>query len=282
MIKFQINRRLFAGLFFLLLLVLASLLYYQNALPRTDRLIFLSVGQGDAIFFETSRGERILIDGGPDGSADTSLNRYLPWWDRRLNAVIATHSDLDHIGGLEKVITNFAVDGLYLAKNIETKPALESLIGQARRKKVPVWLLTDDYQLNFSSTTYLKLLLDPTSGTSNDNSIASVLHDQEADVIMMADVGVEQEKKLLDELPGMQPEIIKIGHHGSDLSTGEALLSKWQPRDAVVSVGRNNRFGHPSPRVIKRLERNSVIIHRTDEVGDIVYHLIQGHWRVAP
>lgn len=269
-----------AGLFFLALLACAGWLYFGQAWPKTDRLVFLAVGQGDAILFETVRGQRVLIDGGPDGVAAKVLERYLPWWDRRLNAVVATHSDLDHIGGLEQILRNFEVGGLYMAKSIEPKPALEDLVGSARRQAVPVWLLADDYRLDFSAGSFLQLLVDLKPSTSNENSLVSVLHDEEADVILMADVGFDEEGRLLAEWPTLRPEIIKIGHHGSDLSTSEEMLLTWQPQQAVISVGRGNRFGHPSPRVLKRLERQGVPFLRTDEQGDIAYNLADGHWRI--
>lgn len=281
MSEFKINRQAVAGLFFLLLIEIGSLVYVYEASPKNDRLVFLNVGQGDAILFETAESKRVLIDGGPDESASKKLNQFLPWWDRELSAVVATHSDLDHIGGLEKVINGFKVGGLYMAKDIEMKPALADLLSLARRKNVPIWLLAGDYSLNFSSTTIVELLIDRASQTSNENSIVSILNDRGAEAVLLADVGGLQEEKLLAKLPEIQPDIIKIGHHGSDLGTSEAMLDKWRPGEAVISVGKNNRFGHPSQRVIKRLERKRIIIKRTDEQGDIIYGLADGHWRPA-
>lgn len=278
----RINRQTIVGLFFFALIVSGSLAYSKSIELRADRLTFFSVGQGDATLFETVGGERILIDGGPDESAEKKLSQKLPWWDHRLSAVVITHSHSDHIQGLEKILKNFRVENLYMAKNIEVTPFLENLTAIARNKGTNVRLLTADYQLNMADGANLKLLVDMSPLASNEQCIVSLLSDAGATAIILADVGEEQEKRLITKLKDFKADIIRIGHHGSDFGTSEAILEKWQPRQAVISVGRNNSFGHPSHRVLKRLERKGIAISRTDEGGDVAYALKNNHWELAP
>lgn len=278
----MINRRSIAGLFFLLLIAVGSWLYVDSSILEADRLAFLSVGQGDATFFETAEGIRVMIDGGPDASAEKELSRLLPWWDRRLSAIVITHSHLDHIAGLQNIVGRFRVDDLYMAKTIEVTPELEALVHTARQNGIKVWLLDNDFEIRLGTQRSLELLVEKGQLLSNEQSLVAVLDDGGAKAVFLADIGIEQEQRVMRKLGEIRPELVKIGHHGSDQSTSEELLDRWQPREAIISVGQNNRFGHPSPRVLKKLARNGVQIERTDEQGTLIYKLASRHWQLAP
>lgn len=282
MLKYQMNRQLIAGLFFLLLIASGSWLYVDSQALKSDRLAFLSVGQGDAALFESVDGVRVLIDGGPGSSAAKALDRLLPWWDKRLDAIVITHSHLDHIAGLHGIVERFQIGNLYLAKTVDVTPELESLAGKARKNNIKVWLLDNDYLLQLGPQSSLRLLIEKGQMLSNEQSIVAVLDDHGAQAALLADIGIEQEQRVMSKLGGIRPELVKIGHHGSDQSTSEEMLDRWQPCEAIISVGQNNRFGHPSPRVLKKLARHGALIRRTDEQGDIIYSLANQHWQLAP
>jgi competence protein ComEC len=273
------------GLFFVILLAIAiaSSWFYQRSFElNNDRLVFLDVGQGDAIFFESREGQRVLFDGGPDDSAARQLARILPWWDRHLDAVILSHSHSDHLDGLRPVFAAFRVDRLFMADNIVRTGELDRLLIAAGEQGSVVSLLAKEFKLSLRADLFFRLLPDHLSVGENEQSLVALLYDGQAQAALLADISAAREEELASSNPDFKPALIKVSHHGSGLGTSQKILAAWQPKRAIISVGVKNRFGHPDGRVIARLERFGVLISRTDQADSLAYEPFGRDWLALP
>lgn len=201
------------------------------------RLIFCNVGQGDAILM-TYKSYQILVDSGPDNSVLTCLGRHMPLWDRQIEAVITTHDQKDHATGLKEAAKRYEVNEIKLT-------SMEIKIGEINLKQLSKPVFTDK------------------------NADARVWQGSfgKFDWLLTADITEKEEKQLLNKLK--EVEVLKVAHHGSKYSTGEAFLEIVKPVLAVISVGKNH-FGHPTKEVLDRLQQIGAKILRTDQAGEIV------------
>lgn len=257
-----------------LALILAGIIWYEQS--QKLKVVFLDVGQGDAILIEQG-SKQILIDGGPSGQVLLNkLGKYVPFWDRNIELVIATHPDADHITGLIDVLKNYSVGAVMQTSaqsESETFKKLEGLIQEKNIKTVTVERgknvkLSGEAQMEiFSPGPETPMNLQDTNATS----IVAKLTAGAGSFLFTGDFPSEQESNLLKQNPDLKSQVLKISHHGSKYATSKEFLDAVKPMDAVISVGKNNRYGHPAPEVIDRLQALKIKILRTDESGDIRY-----------
>lgn len=262
---------------FLMLILLIVAIYYWAHRQPSSRLVFFSVGQGDATMFENELGQRVVIDAGPDDSLSGRLGQAVPWWDRRIDILILSHEHSDHIGGVLSILKRFTVSRVLAPIEVVDADEMLPIIKELKRRVIPLELVADNYEINFSTTSRLALIPDHGVG-ANEHSLVAVLINNDAKALLMADAGFSQENKIVKEQIGENVDLLKIGHHGSDTATSEEFLVSTKPSLAVISVGKNNRFNLPSGRVLARLKRLGVPYLRTDEVGDVEFRLADGHW----
>ncbi len=259
-----------------LFVVFASLL--SQRIGR-DRLAVdvLDIGQGDAIFITTPSGERVLLDGGPDASVVAKLSRRLGFFNRTIDLVIATHPQADHITGLLSVFDRFTVKRVMLTTIRNETPEYRALREKIAEKGIALTDIATTPHVDFGETRGVALdVLWPDRSYSgrlvDDPNIVSAvfrLTYGETRFLFTGDAGHEIEEQLLDAGVDLRADVLKVGHHGSDTSTTQAFLDAVAPSVAAISVGKKNTFGHPSRRVLRRLERAGVAIYRTDLQGDI-------------
>jgi competence protein ComEC len=238
----------------------------------------IDVGQGDAFAIRTPRGRWILVDAGPrTAHADAGRDRVVPFLlrhgARRIEALILTHSDADHIGGAAAVLEAFDVPlvvdpGLPAGKDMFIDLLATARTGGQR------WVAGND-DIVFTvdgvqfTLLYPRAALDA-SGTANDNSLVFRLEFGTFSALFLGDAPEAVEDELVARHgEQLRAAVLKVGHHGSSTSTGEALLMAARPTIALVSAGRRNRYGHPSPVVLHRLARHQVRVLRTDQLGTI-------------
>jgi competence protein ComEC len=238
----------------------------------TPELVALDVGQGDAVVIRVARGRAILVDGGgtPWGDYDVGARVVVPALRAMgvgaLSVVIATHADLDHVEGLLGVIGAMPIGELWIGHREDDRPVFRALMQAAALHGVPVREVRRG-----ASAAIGRVTLDvvhPTaepSGVPNDDSVAVVVRvDGMAWALLAGDVSAAVEA----DLPLPHVSVLLAPHHGSPSSTSEALLRATRPRLALVSVGRN-RFGHPAPSVLARLERHGVAVRTTLDEGAV-------------
>jgi competence protein ComEC len=255
-----------------LVLILATvLLWLSVTAPVSGRLTvtFLDVGQGDAILIEGPRGHRILVDGGPSGEAITAaLGRRLPFYDRRIDLVVLTHPQADHLGGLPAVLRRFDV-GAVLASPIEADSAAYRAFRDAVRESLlPYHEALPGHAVDLGGGARLNVLSAPPDGSdANEGSLVIKLTLGRAAFLLTGDIESDREAALVRSSADLRATVYKVPHHGSDTSSSEAFVAAVRPLLDVISVGRDNRYGHPSPEVLERLDGAAVF--RTDLHGDI-------------
>ena len=258
------------------LMAIASTLIWLAAWPQDDtdklRVTFLDVGQGDAALIETPSGQRVLVDGGPSPEAiESALGRVLPFYDRRIDLVVLTHPQSDHIAGLVSVLEEYDVGAAFAGSSTASTGSYSAWIQALASAETPLYEAYGGQRINFGGGVSIEVL-SPARGLEVDDvnaaSVVMRLSMGEVSFLLTGDATEETEIALLDSGDPLAAEVLKVGHHGSKTSTSEAFLDEVSPVVDVVSAGAGNSYGHPSGEVLKRLAGDAVL--RTDVHGDIM------------
>jgi competence protein ComEC len=236
------------------------------------KVYFLNVGQGDAILISQGN-QQVLIDGGPSEQVlMEKLGQFIPFWDRKIEVLIATHPDKDHIAGLMAVMKNYQIGAI-----INSRVPAESEISQefekiVEQEKIMEMAGEPGTKINWRSGASLKILEAKIAKDTNQGSIVARLDFGENSFLFTGDITESEERDLISRIPDALPaDFLKIAHHGSKYATSTEFLGSIKPTEAIISVGQNNRYGHPTPEVLSRLEEKGITILRTDQGGDIIY-----------
>jgi len=234
------------------------------------KIHFIDVGQGDATLIEL-HGYNILIDAGPNSSARNLISYLKEINIKSIDYIIATHPDEDHIGGMDEVLRNFKVKILYAPKVIKNTEAFNSMIKELKNKNLKINVPYKDMKLDLGEESNLTFLTPIEYGGDNDNNLSLVakINFKEISAIFMADCETEVERQLLKDSHTLEANIIKLGHHGSKSSTSTAFLKKVDPDYAIISCGKNNKYGHPHKETIDKLDNLNIKYFRTDIDGNI-------------
>lgn len=238
---------------------------------------FLDVGQGDAIFIEAPNGNQILIDGGPGKSVLAALAKVMPAYDRTIDAILVSNPDQDHIGGLLEVLKNFEV-GVVLEPGTKPETAIyqefEKAVANEGAKKI---LARRGMKVVMDETDGIALLIlfpdrDVAEVKTNDGSVVAKLTYGNTAVMLTGDApeGIERYLVLLDGA-NLRSDFLKVGHHGSRTSSSAEFLAAVAPTAAVISVGKNNSYGHPNQETLVRLQAAGAEVLRTDQNGTIIF-----------
>jgi len=282
---------IYTGLVFLLVLALlvgGIIFFYQK--NQALEVIILDVGQGDAILISEGSNQ-ILIDGGTSGKKLLEkLGEYIPFWDRQIEGIITTHPDQDHIGGLIDAFQTYKIKTIFktearssslvfsaLEKAIEKEKPARNAFGKAEAGGMEIVEAKKGVKIKFPSGAEIDIqypfasLNKLNEKNSNAGSVVAKLIFGENSFLFTGDLPSTQEAELIKNKVALKANILKVGHHGSKYSTSQEFLNEVKPEEAIISVGKNNRYGHPTPEVLERLKNIGAQIFRTDETGDIKY-----------
>ena len=251
-------------------LCVSLMLSYAEPLLDQGRVTALDVGQGQCIVLQSGENTFLVDCGGdyPEDAADIAADYLMSMGINRIDGLILTHYDRDHAGGVRFLVNRLQIDRVYLPdaadSDGELSGVLLSTVGSEH-----IWL-QEDIQISLDGgkiTIYA-----PEGGNSGNESCAAVLFQTEnCDTLITGDMSAFRERQLVwrAELPDL--EVLVVGHHGSKTSTSQELLNWCAPDVAIISVGADNSYGHPSPEVLRRLTELGCVIYRTDQMGNIIY-----------
>jgi competence protein ComEC len=261
----------------LLIAILASVA--AASMPDDNlRISFLNVGEGDAILIQKGN-QQVLVDGGPSPQALTlGLGDKMPFWDRTIELVILTHPHSDHITGLVEVLQRYKVKQVLYPDLEHESPLYEEWLDLIKERDIKYTLAQAGQEVDLGDGVVMKVLnpqtppLTDTESDIDNNGVVLRLSLGRVSFLLTADIEQAAESKLIEQRAELASTTLKIGHHGSDTSTTPQFLAVVDPKVAIISVG-ENRYGHPSVEVMKRLEQRlgSENIFRTDEQGTIEF-----------
>ncbi|MBW6440512.1 MBL fold metallo-hydrolase [Patescibacteria group bacterium] len=253
------------------------LLFLDDNQSKIDdvKIIFLDVGQGDATIVDAGGSVQILIDGGDGEKILEKLGQYMPLLDRKIELLILTHPDKDHMGGLVEVLKYYEVRQI-----LETGIACETAICQqwdklVEEKNIPIKYAEFGQRINVNGIDIKILypfdnLKDVKMKDDNDASIILRIDMEDNSYLLTGDAGFVLEEKLLEKNINIEATILKIAHHGSKNATSNEFLRKVNPQTAIIPVGKNS-YGHPTEELLNRLKNLNIEFFRTDEAGDLVF-----------
>lgn len=246
-------------------------------------IVFIDVGQGDSALIRTGSGRTVLIDGGghnsDNGSGSNIGNKIvipflLDYGVTSLDLVIATHGHNDHIEGLIAVLGSFNVKNFAIPA-CSRLDEFHELLRIAKEKNIKVSMLGRGDTLKLDGKTEMKVLSPGESAKDietslNNTSIVLKLSYGETEVLFTGDAEKEVEEELTMLMDDIGADVLKLAHHGSDTSTGSEFLKLVKPKAAIISVGTDNKFGHPSDVVLDRLKEFEIQVFRTDKHGAVI------------
>jgi len=266
---------------FLVLIVINIFIYFSFAFSseKIGRAYFLDVGQGDATLFKTPSGLLFLIDTGPDRTAVIkALSQVLPIGIRKIDAVLITHFDSDHIGGLPALLNNFEVGYIFLvSSSADKETAITREVRKiAQDKNIQVISPRAGQLLDFGGATFQ--ILSPGNDLKNikdnESSVVGRLVENGKSFLLTGDAPQDIEQYLVKMYgSNLKTDVLKVGHHGSKTSSAVDFLANVKPDYSIVSAGLNNRYGHPHQEVLDLLGKIGTKLEETFKQGTIIFDL---------
>lgn len=276
-------KKLSQGEWFIFLIIACTTVLSFVALDtsaQSDGLLhvyFLNVGQGDSEFIDFN-GNQVLIDGGPDNKVIQELGRIMPFYDHSIDLVILTHPHADHVTGLIEVLKRYKVGKII--ENYVPYATAEYAEWNKTKGGSEITEAQAGQIVDLGSEAKLSILYPYQSGTEgvslpqvmknvHDFMVVSRLDYGNEGVLFMGDTETKIENRLISDGASLSAQFLKVGHHGSKTSTTEELLDVVKPVLAFIEVGAHNRYGHPHPTVLERLQRHDIKYYRTDIDGTV-------------
>lgn len=270
----------------IILVIINPIKYFSNIKQSNLKIYFVDVGQGDSTCIVTPKNKVILIDGGgnsKDENYDIGKQTLLPYLlDKKINKIdycIVSHFDSDHCGGLMYILKNLKVKNIIIGKQYEEYENYKEFIKIAKDKKINIRVVEAGEKITIEKNLYIDVLWPINrekmviQNAINNNSLVFKLRYINFSMLFTGDIEEIAEKEILDNYKEntelLKSTILKVAHHGSKTSSTKEFINIVKPKYAVIGVGKDNKFGHPSNVTIENLKTINTEIYRTDEMGEI-------------
>lgn len=251
---------------------------YQKISIRFLSVNYLDIGQGDATLLITPENQKILIDTGPPGSLMAKIPKFLAFFDKKIDLLILTHTDLDHIGSAFELLNNYSVRQVILPQDLKDKKEFENLLLLLEKQNIPFYFARQSQDWKIGKSVYLDFLypldnlsLQAQTKLENNSLIFKIIYGKTA-FLFSGDAGIKEEKSLVLSQQNLQAEIYQVGHHGSKTSSSMEFLTSIQPKISIISAAKENTFGHPHPETMQRLNNLKSTIYQTAQAGDLIFY----------
>lgn len=234
-------------------------------------LHFIDVDQGDSTLIITPAKSAILIDSGTENQSEKVIKYLNKNNIKKIDLLIATHSDSDHIGSMDKIIKNFKIENFTMPNYFDKNNDFMEIINICRKKNLNILKAHKNMSFKFDNQISIKFLNpDNDESNSNNSSIVSLLTFKNNSFLFLGDIDSKEELQLLNKYPNLKTDLLKIAHHGSKNSFNDYFYNYIQFKIALISCGYNNKYNHPHKIVLNSLKSLNKYILRTDLQGDIV------------
>jgi len=236
-------------------------------------VVFLDVGQGDGILIQTPGGRQVLVDGGSSPSVLVNeLGAVMPFWDRRLDVLALTHADADHMDGQTELPRRMVAELALTTDATLASPDAEAWRAAMQTGDIPVTSLAAGAWIDLGDGVTLAVINPNPAGyvgpdPDNESSLVVRVEYGAFRALLTGDAGLPRESAWLAEGAPLASTVLKVGHHGSKTATGPEFVAAVQPQLAVIQVGANNRYGHPTAETLANLAATTVL--RTDLDGRV-------------
>lgn len=238
---------------------------------------FLDIGQGDSIFIQTPHGRTVLIDAGEGTSILERLGEETSFWTKRIDLVILTHPDRDHLEGLLEVLPRYKIEKILLTGIVHESQIYRSFLEMIVEQGIETFIPSPAHDWQIDEGVYLDILSPPEGYAfeevqhPNDTSIVAKLVYGNTTLLLPGDAEAFQEQQMLLSDMDLRSEFLKSGHHGSRTSSGLDFLRSVQPRQVVMMNGKENPFGHPHLETVLRYDDLGMEWWNTKDEGTISF-----------
>jgi DNA internalization-related competence protein ComEC/Rec2 len=234
---------------------------------------FLDVGQADSILIKLPGGKTMLIDAGNNDDGKTVVNFLKSQGVKNLDVLVGTHPHEDHIGGMDDVIEAFDIEKIYMPKVTTTTRTFKDVLRAAEKKNLKITAARGGMSIPLEEGLQADILAPNSSRYEelNNYSVVIKITYKDTSFLFTGDAEKLSEQEMLDKHYDLRADVLKVAHHGSSSGTSEEFLSAVSPEYAVISVGKNNDYGHPHRETMRRLAAHGVKVYTTAENGNLLF-----------
>lgn len=229
---------------------------------------FIDVGQADSIYIQ-NKDKNMLIDAGNNEDGQKLVNYFKSLNVDEFDYVVGTHPHEDHIGGMDDIINNFKIDNYYMPDKLSTTKTFEDVLNALESSNLTYHVPEKGQEFSLGDAYFKVIYSGDDTNDINDSSIVLKMTYGENSFLFTGDATSNVEELILDE--DLKSDVLKVAHHGSNYSSTDEFLDRVDPDYAVISVGLNNTYNHPSESTLQKLSSRNIKVYRTDQDGTIIF-----------